>query len=57
MLYLTCSMIPSVDFARYGISCVKDLGIRELCYNYSCINFNDLLKLHENDWNRVNSNN
>ena len=27
MLYLTCSMIPSVDLARYGVSPDKDLGI------------------------------
>ena len=26
MLYLTCSMIPSVDFAHYWISRAKDLG-------------------------------
>ena len=24
MLYLTCSMISSVDLAHYGVSCVKD---------------------------------
>ena len=29
MLYLTSSMIPSVDLARYGVSRVEDLGIWE----------------------------
>ena len=24
MLYLTCTMISSVDLAHYGVSCVKD---------------------------------
>ena len=27
MLYLTCTMITSVDFAHYGVSCAKDCGI------------------------------
>ena len=33
MLYLklTCSMIPSVDLARDGVSPAKDLGIWEMC--------------------------
>ena len=25
MLYLNCSMIPSVDLAHYGVSCAEDL--------------------------------
>ena len=29
LLYLTCSMIPSVDLARYGIYLAKNLGILE----------------------------
>ena len=33
MLYLTCSMIPSVDLAWYRVSRVGDLGICEMCYN------------------------
>ena len=24
MLYLTCTMFSSVDFAHYGVSCAKD---------------------------------
>ena len=31
MLYLTCSMIPSVDLARYGISRAADMGTEGLC--------------------------
>ena len=31
MLYLTCSMIPSVDLARLGVSRAKGLGIRKMC--------------------------
>ena len=31
MLYLTCSMKPSVDLAPYGVSLAKDLGILGLC--------------------------
>ena len=27
MLYFTCSMMLIVDFARYGVSCVKDLDM------------------------------
>ena len=27
MLYITCAMISSVDFARYGVNRVKDLGM------------------------------
>ena len=33
MLHLTCSMIPSVDPARYGKFRAKDMDIREMCYN------------------------
>ena len=32
MLYHTCNTIPSVNFARYGVSCAKDLGILETCH-------------------------
>ena len=33
MLYLTCSMIPSVDLARCEVSRAQNLGICEMCYN------------------------
>ena len=31
MLYLTCTMIFSVDLAHYGVSCVKDWVSGERC--------------------------
>ena len=34
MLYLTFTMISSVDLARYGVLRAKDLGIWELWYNF-----------------------
>ena len=33
MIYLTYSMIPSLDLACYRVSCAKDLAILEMCYN------------------------
>ena len=35
MLYLTCSMIPSVDIARYRLPRAKYMCIRKMCPNYS----------------------
>ena len=35
MLYLTCIVIPSVDFARYRLPRAKDMCIRKMCSNYS----------------------
>ena len=29
MLYLTCTIISNVDLARYGVSRVKDMDIRD----------------------------
>ena len=33
MLSFTCTMISTVNLARYGVFRVKDLGIWETCYN------------------------
>ena len=32
MLYLTCSIISSVDLARYGVSLAEDMGVWGLWY-------------------------
>ena len=32
MLYLTCTMLYSVDLAHYEVSCGKELGISGLWY-------------------------
>ena len=46
MLYLTCTMISSVDLAHYGVDPAKDLGICGLWYNYFYFHFNSFyLKL------------
>ena len=37
MLYLTCTTITRVDFAHYGVSRVKDLGIWGLWYKLKII--------------------
>ena len=37
MLYLICSMMPSVDLAHYRVSHAKDLGFCEMCYNLKII--------------------
>ena len=38
MFYLTFSMIPSVDLARYGVSRAKDLDIIcKMCYKFICL--------------------
>ena len=46
MLYLSCSMLFSVNLALYGVSCAKDLGIRsEKCVQQilnTCISINSL---------------
>ena len=39
MLYLTCTMISSVDLARYGVSHAKHLGICGLWYKYVYASF------------------
>ena len=38
MLYLSCSMILSVDLARYGVSHATDLGIREMRHKHDLTN-------------------
>ena len=37
MLFLTCSIIPNVDLARYVISRVQDFGIEGLCCKLICL--------------------
>ena len=33
MLYLTCSTIPSIDLARYGVSPANNLGIATITFS------------------------
>ena len=37
MLYLTCTMMSSVDLARYGVPLAKDFGIWGLWYKLESI--------------------
>ena len=46
----TCSMIPSVDLARYGVSRAKDFGVSgkcgTICLNACCIAFDVVVSIH-----------